>query len=1017
MSGNKSPQQSIEITDAITAAKIKSGTALVTIDNGQSPTIALKNPAVSATAVEAGNPFVISGTAEVQSYPYKSNRCLSNIRIGLLLPKGVTVNLHASTCGFPDAEIVVLSDKDIPALNKHIVLLQFNSEMKIGYATEDLKPIKTGSTCNFSIALNTERTTPSQTIELINSVFLSGKGESNAAQSGAARYATADVYDLNGNNSTTDKVGTFDQKTVTTSISIIGAPAQLDVEGQIRKIDGTVSTDTATMEDYTDYFYYDLTISNTSGGVARDFTYLIPLLTQTDDETDFVSEREDIRFVLLNRPVLYTIGDTDFDLYYTTTIFQDYDDAYAEADSAVWFPYSALTEAEFSEVTMLKIRTKDNAPIQHGDSVTVSLYLNYHKDALEYLTDAGKKVTWASRGYYNYEAATSSMAGHLSSNPITVSLKAVIIYVDGDSQTDLESVHLTADANDTANLELKTDAFDLQAFDKGQTYTVAKVGTAAGSTGNVVLVPYDSAIPDPNSNNTFGIQVQITYDTGSGTYQSPPTSLHEVGAVVGEVNPNTPAKFTFYLSHGKAISQNTEGLMANIILLGDNGVAIDITIDIHRVLTQATAGESGLFAGEVYIMQDDALQDSVSISNRSTLTAQFSNKNVTPNNYGKRVLTFNTALPQGTIITMADLTDTAAPKYYYYPVNVSNLTSLELTAFCEMGSSSTPYQYSTLNENIYETFLFIFSFPTNQTLNHTTTITFTLSPTPEASASDPTLTKKVSDAYSFSVQDATTFSLTTQERVVDYGDSFTLTVTSTPPANDVPDNYYYSQRMTLVLQSSSPNAPLPSDATLFVEDKEYHPDLYGRFIIPLESVGRTEQTLTRTMRFRSFAQPFATLHASLYTHNGAEGLPFGGEPVGQAVEVNIRERMQPSLLVTGMRSRILHRNVELKADVSLGIRLQNIGANDMVTLEIQQKTASAYSTMTTALNTLNGSAKHEQGVFFVQIPSVEDPTRPYDQSLFLRFNSNIPAGTYRVLFTVTTRGHSMTVPYEFIVAE
>jgi hypothetical protein len=846
----------------------------------------------------------------------------------------------------------------------------------------------------------------------LESVFLAGENRTNSASSAQIKHQGPDTYDLNGNNSTTDTVGTFDQKTVKTSISIIGAPAQLDVEGQIRKSDGTVSSDAATMEDYTDYFYYDLTISNTSGGVARDFTYLIPLLTQTHDETDFVSEREDIRFVLLNRPELYTIGGTDFELYYTTTTFLDYDDAYASADGSEWFHYSQLTAEQYDKVTMLKLRTKDDAPIQHGDSVTVSLYLNYHEDALEYLTDAGKKVTWASRGYYSYEAATSSMTGHLSSNPITVSLKAVIIYVDEGANPELESVHLTADANDTANLALKTDAFDLQAFDKAQTYTIAKVGTAVGSTGNVVLVPYGSAIPDPNSNDTFGIQVQITYDTGSGTYQSTPTSLHEVGTDVGSVDANTPAKFTFYLSHGKAISQNTEGLMANIILLGDNGVAIDITIDIHRVLTQATAGESGLFAGEVYIMQDAALQESVLISNRSTLTAQFSNEGVTPNNYDKRELTFGIPLPQGTMITMADLTDTAAPKYYYYPVTTDDLTSLELTAFLAMGNVNTKYQYSASDEQIYETFLFVFFFPTNSTLNYNTAITFTLHPTLEASS---TISKSEA-SFNFSVQGATAFSLTTQEREVDYGDAFTLTVTSTPPAN-VPDNYYYSQRMTLVLQSSSPNAPLTSDATLFVEDKEYHPDRYGRFIIPLESVGVNAKTLTRTISFRSFTQPHASLHACLFTHSGTEGLPFGGEPVGQAVEVNIRERIKPALLVTGMRSRILHRDTELKADVPFGIQLQNIGANDSLTLEVQQKRANAYSTMTTALNTLDGSAEHKQGVFFVQVTPVEDPSSPYAQSLRLRFNPNIPAGTYRILFTATANGHTLTVPYDFIVTE
>ena len=168
--------------------------------------------------------------------------------------------------------------------------------------------------------------------------------------------------------------------------------------------------------------------------------------------------------------------------------------------------------------------------------------------------------------------------------------------------------------------------------------------------------------------------------------------------------------------------------------------------------------------------------------------------------------------------------------------------------------------------------IIIFAFLPSVMLNLSTSVTFTLYPTPQASASDPTLTKKASAAYLFSVRGAPTFSLTTQERVVDYGDAFTLTVTSTPPAN-VLDNYYYSQRMTLVLQSSSPNAPLTSDATLFVGDKEYHPDLYGRFIIPLESVGGSAKTLTRTISFRSFTQPHASLHACLFTHKKRSRTP------------------------------------------------------------------------------------------------------------------------------------------------
>lgn len=140
----------------------------VKLDAGISVAYGINSAKVSATTAEAGDPVTISGTVFVTCYPYTSNNCLNDIRLGLVLPAGVTVNKASIIARYGNNGTLAVKEvayKEIDS-GKNFWIVEFEQGQKIGYYNEQLSTIDNGSTLKFSLQLDTDRMVPVAVIQI-----------------------------------------------------------------------------------------------------------------------------------------------------------------------------------------------------------------------------------------------------------------------------------------------------------------------------------------------------------------------------------------------------------------------------------------------------------------------------------------------------------------------------------------------------------------------------------------------------------------------------------------------------------------------------------------------------------------------------------------------------------------------------------------------------------------------------------------------------------------------------------
>ena len=977
--------------------QLLSSTFSTKIDAGTSPSYGIDTPSVSATSIAAGNAVTIKGRVYVVSYPYSSCSCLSDIRIGLLLPEGISVNEDTIKATFSNGKTLAcdsVTKCETDEVGKYFWVIQFKSGEKIGYANERNGAIANGSALSFSVTLNTTNTVATQTLKLREIVFAAGKNRKNAASGSYSDVAVVDTYDLNGNLETNDKVACFNKNT-TDSISITAAPAQLEITGTVRNKESGVSDLTAIMESYADSVVYDLNIRNTSGGSARDFFYLIPIKT-TVTESNFMVKSE-VPFVLTDIPQVITTAGTPFEIHYITSdaISGTVDYGTASLDTVVWqtdwskvslVQTLSATSIPISDIIMLKIVPKDDAEIVAGTDATISVPMDYEYEPMQYIKDAGSEVTWCSRGYYYYANGANTMAATISCEKTTVALQ-IKIYIHDDVVLTAAADHDTSKISYT--MPLKDDENVPYTFEKSQYYSVGSIET----TEVTLVTPSELANIKPSqANSHFSIGLTMN---GDGVVNETTTPyLKQTGTAIGLVPKETTVDFIFTLGYYDAISDTSTKRSVHLILLGNNGVVIDLNIVINRELTPVAAGSSGVLADKHYSMF--MVENSISITTKSAFSFQFS-ATLPFAQFDARRLCFTKPLPANVSITMVDWTNAETPRYYYY-ITKGNEQEIDLVqSFTHMGSQ-TKYVLPSEDEDDAETLLFILDMKDavwGSAVGMEAGIYFVAK---GKSSSTENYTDHQSETFAFTVSNERSFTI--EETRVE-GDTFTVSYTA-PVADGYTDTYYRGNRskeMALVIEAANQTTISP-DANLIVGDKVYYLNSNGQFIVPLGNVGDGE----RSLRLVSPSMNGASLTVSLWVSaTASEETPFAGEEKCSC-SVTLSEATVPSFTVTKMSSRFLHR-VDLSSAVTLMYRYVDA---DEITLCIQQKRGDTYVTVTNVLNMLDGDDEHTDGIFQV---------KQNDGSLSLKFSENMPISSYRILFTLTNENGTIVVPYNFIVTD
>lgn len=976
------------------------------------PSYGIQSVDMSKSSIQAGESVTVSGAVFVVGYPYGYSDWLKGIRIGVVLPKGASINEDSILLGNGAVRKDSLKTKEIGDGNV-LWIIYVDPEFGIGYYTEELKALENGNSMKFSFQIETAKDMNASTLFSDLMLYTAGDDQRNSAGGSNSWTSYVDVWDLNNNGRTDDKIGgsmSASRKICT----IIPNSAVLDISDYVT-VTGAGSSDggTASLKAETDTVTYTLDIKCLDGGAASTFEYYIPVPKTASGRDNYLTggnEEDAFNFEMLGAAAVK--GSTIYTIRYTNMTGLTYTNARGVSEEA-WFTADQINNNEagfgWKDVTLLKLTAAEDK-IENGSENSISINLRYSGE--NYPAEAGMNNIWKSCGYYTYAAGTRVTTGHFP----TEGCSAVLNYAWSNTEAQ-EKVVLTAAKNmqpTEPNIREKTvrEAADggdnsFPQFKNAQTFRITGIQTV-----NVTLQTKEylqqnqTTLSGIDANQTFGLTVEMG-DLGEVDFKD------GIEKEIGTSDASTAPQFTFRLYNADAISDITTERSVLVTLTSNKGVTIQVKIDINRELALADDPKSAITAGKVYIPFAETT-DKVTISQDSAFTAQFINQYIPSTYTGARTITFSEALPEGTTLLLADVTNIANPGYWYYKLDGTE-TEAAFTEMSAVGTLGTKnYVPPTGNDLYSERLLLVVDF--SECGQFPAAGVYTVGMTIGGSEG----IEDIKTGLTFVTEEKRSFALSGEDTASVNAD-YALTYTTEGPG--CAESNYDGRRLSLVITPES-GSELPEDACLQIGNTKYYRNEKNQFILPLEQIktglsengdaAKTQEIIT--MRLSSADVPKEggsySLRMELWasaTNNGSGPL-LGEKTAEKMVVFSAQSVPQPAWKVTGMTPRLLHRK-DLGRDVSVSCQSAALDAC-IVTVELQQKQAAGYVTRTDVMSSVNGSTVHSSGVFTLNNPGS-------GQVKFRLSSSTTETGTYRLLFRVKAADGSplLEIPYNFIVAD
>lgn len=938
---------------------------------------------VSNISIDAGNTFSISGNITTLSYPYTANNILNtvdnNLILGFRLPEGVTINSSGTKItnynGSKEINIKNITSEPLGD-GSNLWIVEIEGGHLIGYCSETLGSIPTGSYIKYNIEFNTSLATAGSTLYLKDMIFVSAKGINNKADGTYKDMKTLDKYDLNQNGKTSDYVGCFSSANNTLSIQIVGKNATLDIIDNVSINNVLLEQLDNNLENYNDTISYELEINCTSGGQAEDFVYYIPVVKKTsivDNELIFNAEYS----LKLNNvvTVINSIAENGVKILYSF----DTNITYSNTDSATWYE-TIPADKTVEDVTMVKI-VSQSGTIENGSVSIVRLSMSYEGEKLDYASDAGMFNSWTSRGQYKYLIGDRGVAGHYSTDTNNLNINYTF---------DQQVIELTTSPGDHTD-DIGNDSYNLdilETFKNEQVFKITNVSTynaiittVSNMETNAYLLTGDEA------NRTFAFYTTLDTNTKQDISQTNP--------ILGTVSSLTTFKLNFEIFNADVISDITTIRYIDIIIESENGVTIPVRINIKRELTVIGTVTNSISSGKQYTLFGTT-ETEITISKDSAFTAQFSAENIFPNNYIGRRLVFTNTLPVGSTIVLIDLTNTNNVKYYMYEITSSDTNIIDLTKFNVMGKN-TKYTVTTGSEAIIEKLLFIIDLPDDNTLPDGTLNSINLARTLKSNVDEMS-----PDGLDFTTKDIREYELNVTDNIK-IGEE--IEVEYVVSEIDYSDSKYNDRKLSLSIQPTSTMSV--NDSSIEYNGNTYYLNSNNEFIISLDDV-QTPGTYSIKFIYNSKTIEHNEGTCDLNIKLIASATSSAEKPhLGQTlkeVNINLTTNKKSSLKVERMSDRAIE-NDELKDTVQ--IKYNTINVTGKVTIELQEKIGGGYTTDSTLLEAVNGSTTQTSGKFTV--------TGVY--TLNLKFSQLMPSGNYQILFTVYDGLGNVerTIAYKFVV--
>ena len=940
---------------------------------------------VSSVSIDAGNTFSISGNITTLSYPYTANNILNtvdnNLILGFRLPEGVTINSSGTKItnhnGSKQINIKSITSESLGD-GYNLWIVEIEGGHLIGYCSETLGSIPTGSTIKYDVEFNTSFSTTGSTLYLKDMIFVSAKGINNKADGTYKDMKILDKYDLNQNGKTNDYVGCFSSANNSLSIQIIGKNVTLDIYDNISVNNVAGDELDNNLETNNDIISYELEINCTAGGRAEDFAYYIPIVKKdsvVDNELIFSAEYS---YKLVEEvKVSNSIVDNGVKIYYSFDKNLTY--SLLNARSVIWYE-DIPSDKELKDVTMIKIVAKTGI-IENGSISTVNVKMTYDGEKSDYINMVGLENSWASRGQYKYLIGDRGVTGHYSTSQNNLNINYTF---------DQQVIELTTSTGDhTDDIGNDSEILNItQTFIKDQTFKITSVTTynafittVANMEANAHLLAGDEA------NRTFAFYTTLDTNTKKDISQS--------NVELGTVLSGKEFNLNFEIFNADVISDITTIRYIEITIESDNGVIIPVRINIKRELTVIGTVTNSISSGKQYTLFGTT-ETEITISKDSAFTAQFSAENIIPNNYKGRHLVFTNTLPVGSTIVLIDLTNTNNVKYYMYEITSSDTNIIDLTKFNVMGKT-TKYTVTTGIEAITEKLLFIIDLPDDNTLPDGTLNSINLARTLNSNVDEMS-----PEALEFITKDKREYELNATD---DIKIGKEIEVEYKVNEIDYSDSKYNDRKLSLSIKPTSTMSV--NDSSIEYNGNTYYLNSNNEFIIPLDDV-QTPGTYSIKFIYNSKTIEYNEGTCDLNIRLIASATSSAEKPnLGQTlkeVNINLTTNKKPSLKVESMSNRAIE-NDELKDIVQ--IKYNAINVTGKVTIELQKKIDGGYINHSQNLEAVNGSIEQTSGKFTV--------TGVY--TLNLKFSQLMSSGNYQILFTVydSLGNVERTVTYKFVV--
>ena len=400
------------------------------------PSYYLNTVKFNKTNIIGGDNFIVTGAIQVYPYPYGTTMWLKAPIMGLVLPNGISVNTSAISAKYSNGTSITnitATSKDIDNGNR-LWIIKFPQECCIGYYSETLSTLSNGYKIDFSVQLDTSYTI-NNTAFFANNIYLAGLNQINGSGGAMEWTKKTDIYDLNENGSTTDKIAGL-KTSDTTNCQIIAQSATLDLDNNIiLNTSGNIGQETTDISTLTkdDTIIYNLDINCNNGGRAEEFLGFIPIPKLNSGRDDYlITSSVENSFELALQDFATITGSDKYNIQYSFETNLTYLKA---KEVTTWYTKEEIennSNLNFKDITMLKLTVKDGT-LENGDSTRITLNMKYN--GTDYINEVGAKNSWKSVFFYNYINNDRTASGTYT----TPEVKATITHTE-----ELSEITLTA---------------------------------------------------------------------------------------------------------------------------------------------------------------------------------------------------------------------------------------------------------------------------------------------------------------------------------------------------------------------------------------------------------------------------------------------------------------------------------------------------------------------------------------------------------------------------------------------